>query len=299
VQIDRRSLRPAWLRKPKPLTTDVLRQKQRISRSGLHTVCESARCPNLSECFTAGNATFLILGDVCTRGCGFCAVGRGRPLPVDEGEGARIAECMREAGVRYAVITSVTRDDLEDGGAGHFAAVVREIKRVLPEAGLELLAPDFNGNCDAVDTLLGLTIEVLGHNIETVESMYAKARPGAAYRRSLALLRHAAERSAGRILVKSGVMVGLGERREELSGLFRDVAAAGVDILTIGQYLQPEKSRLPVSRYVEPREFEELAEEARALGIPTVVSGPFVRSSYLAEQAARGAGRGMRGGKNV
>ncbi len=284
---DRR--RPSWLRKNKPITPDVLEQKRRITRSGLHTVCESARCPNLSECFASGNATFLILGELCTRDCGFCAVRHGAPSPPDPQEGARIASCMREAGVRYAVITSVTRDDLPDGGAEHFARVVRDVKRELPEAGLELLVPDFMGDPAAVDLLMELPIEVFGHNVETVESLYSKVRRGAQYARSLEVLRRAAEKPPRRALVKSGVMVGLGETREELRSLFSDLVGVGVDMLTIGQYLQPEKERVPVSRYVQPEEFEELAELARSRGIPEVFSGPFVRSSYLAEFSARRA----------
>ena len=284
---DRR--RPLWLRKNKPITPDVLEQKRRIARSGLHTVCESARCPNLSECFSSGNATFLILGELCTRDCGFCAVRHGTPSPPDAEEGARIAECMRSAGVRYAVITSVTRDDLEDGGAGHFARVVRDVKRELPEAGLELLVPDFMGDHAAIDLLMGLPIEVFGHNVETVESLYSKVRRGAEYARSLTVLQRAAGNPHRQALVKSGVMVGLGETREALRSLFDDLAGVGVDMLTIGQYLQPEKQRVPVSRYLQPDEFDELAELARSRGIPEVFSGPFVRSSYLAEVSARRA----------
>jgi lipoic acid synthetase len=292
------SRRPLWLRKNKPITSDVLEQKRRIARSGLHTVCESARCPNLSECFATGNATFLILGELCTRDCGFCAVRHGAPSPPDPGEGERIAACMRDAGVRYAVITSVTRDDLEDGGAGHFAWVVREVKRGLPEAGLELLVPDFKGDCAAVDLLMELPIEVFGHNVETVGSLYSKVRRGAEFGRSLKVLRRAAEKPSRRVLVKSGVMVGLGETMEELRALFDELAGVGVDMLTIGQYLQPEKSRVPVSRYLRPEEFDALSDLARSRGILEVFSGPFVRSSYLAEISAlraRGAERLKRG----
>lgn len=285
MQIERR--RPSWLRKGKPITADILELKRRISSSGLHTVCESARCPNLSECFAAGNATFLILGELCTRDCGFCAVLHGTPSPPDAEEGKRIAACMREAGVRYAVITSVTRDDLTDGGAGQFARVVGDVKRLLPDVGLELLVPDFLGDHAAVDLLMQLPIEVFGHNVETVESLYPTARRGAMYDRSLGVLARAAAARGGRTAVKSGVMVGLGEERKELDSLFQDLAVAGVRMLTIGQYLQPDRSRLPVRRWVPPEEFDDLAELARSKGIPEVLSGPFVRSSYHAEGTAR------------
>lgn len=281
--------RPEWLRKKNDADPGVVRRMAGIAHRGLSTVCQSARCPNLSECFSRGCATFLILGERCTRACAFCAVGHGTPEPVDPGEGERIAQYMTQAGVRYAVITSVTRDDLLDGGAGQFSAVVRAVKRVLPAMGLELLVPDFGGCDAAVDEAAALPIEVFGHNVETVRSLYAAVRSRAEYARSLHVLSraHAAAASRG-VIIKSGVMVGLGESREELSELFDDLAAAGVGILTMGQYLRPGRGNIPVSRYVPPEEFQHLADEARARGIGRVIAGPYVRSSYLAEEMRRG-----------
>jgi lipoic acid synthetase len=273
--------RPAWLRKQMPMTATVMERKALIAGSGLHTVCESARCPNLSECFRAGTATFLIMGNHCTRNCGFCAVDHGSPSPLDAGEGARIAEQVTSMSIRYAVITSVTRDDLPDGGAGHFAQVVTDIRKALPVVGIELLVPDFQGHAAAVASVAALPIQVFGHNLETVASLYPSVRQGASYERSLAVLRAARASGAGRI--KSGIMVGLGETPQELARLFGDLAAAGVSILTIGQYLRPRWNNVPVQRYVPPEEFAVLAQSAQREGIPVVESGPYVRSSYHAE----------------
>jgi lipoic acid synthetase len=277
--------RPPWLRKETLLTPEVIAQRERIARLGLHTVCQSARCPNLSECFQAGNATFLILGDHCTRDCAFCAIGHGPTSAPDAGEGERIASHMHAGGIRYAVITSVTRDDLPDGGAAHFASVVTAIRAALPDAGLELLVPDFRGDSAAIEAAVDLPIQVFAHNLETVPSLYPRARRGADYRRSLGVLERAAARRRPGTLIKTGVMVGLGERREELEGLFADAAGAGVEIVTIGQYLRPSWGNLPVERYAAPAEFAELGALARARGIAVAVAGPYVRSSYLAERA--------------
>jgi len=274
--------RPAWLRKPSTLAPAVVESRARLAQSGLLTVCQSARCPNLSECYQAGNATFLIMGQTCTRRCGFCAVRQGPPVPLDEGEGRRIARYMADRGVRYAVITSVTRDDLPDGGAAHFARVVTDIRALLPASGLELLVPDFDGREESVRRAAALPVQVLGHNVETVPSLYGRARPGADYGRSLRLLRMARLSSAG-ARIKSGIMVGLGETAAELNDVFDNLAQAGVEILTIGQYLRPSWKNLPVERYVEPGEFDALAEAARTRGISAVLAGPYVRSSYLAE----------------
>lgn len=276
--------RPQWLRKRAFLTPQVLRGKAVLARSGLCTVCESARCPNLSECYQAGNATFLIMGDHCTRDCAFCAVRHGQPAALDPGEGMRIAGHMASHGVRYAVITSVTRDDLPDGGAGHFARVVEDIRDRLPDVGIELLVPDFNGRHESIGKVASLPVQVIGHNLETVASLYPTARAEAEYGRSLGVLRAARESSTG-ARVKSGIMVGLGETTGELYVLFDDLAKVGVQILTIGQYLRPSWRNLPVSRYVTPEEFDALAAAARARGIGAVLSGPYVRSSYLAESA--------------
>jgi lipoyl synthase len=291
--------RPSWLRKETLLTPEVLAHRERIARLGLHTVCSSARCPNLSECFQAGNATFLILGDRCTRDCAFCAIGHGPGVPADPEEGKLIAGHMKAGAIRYAVITSVTRDDLDDGGAAQFAAVVTAIRAELPDAGIELLVPDFRGDAAAIDLVVDLPIQVFAHNLETVPSLYARARKDADYRRSLAVLARAAARRRPGTRIKTGVMVGLGERREELAELFADAAGAGVQIVTIGQYLRPSWDNLPVVRYVTPAEFEELGALARARGIPVAVAGPYVRSSYLAERAfadAETTGRGSEGG---
>ena len=277
--------RPEWLRKEKPLTEGVVREKAAIAASGLHTVCESARCPNLSECFRSGNATFLVMGDRCTRGCGFCAVGHGTPFAPDPDEGDRIAAQLVRMSLRYAVITSVTRDDLPDGGASHFVRVVRTVRAAAPRTGIELLVPDFQGRADSIDQVAALPIEVFGHNLETVKSLYSAIRRGADYARSLEVLRCAGTAGAARI--KTGIMVGLGETVDEAAVLFDDCAAAGVSILTIGQYLRPGWRNVPVARYVDPEEFDRLAEMARAHGVPVVHAGPYVRSSYLAESLCR------------
>jgi lipoyl synthase len=273
--------RPDWLRKGKPITESVVENKATIAGLGLHTVCESARCPNLSECFQSGNATFLVMGARCTRDCGFCAVQHGEGEALDPEEGKKIARHMEAKGIRYAVITSVTRDDLPDGGAAHFAAVVQGIREALPEARIELLVPDFRGDPHAVAAVASLPIEVFGHNLETVRALYGRVRRGADYERSLHVLRMA--RAGGAAKTKSGIMVGLGESDSELSLLFDDLASAGVEILTIGQYLRPTWRNVAVARYVSPDEFEGLAEEARRRGIPRVLAGPYVRSSYMAE----------------
>ena len=277
--------RPAWLRKEKPITAGVVERKAAIAGLGLHTVCESARCPNLTECFRSGNATFLIMGDHCTRDCGFCAVEHGGESALEPEEGSRIALHMKSMSIRYAVITSVTRDDLADGGAEHFGRVVADIRAVLPDVGIELLVPDFQGNSAAVASVAALPIEVFGHNLETVASLYPSVRRGADYSRSLEVLRTA--RGQTRARIKSGIMVGLGETSEECARLFDDLAAAGVSILTIGQYLRPTWKNVPVARYLPPEEFEILAERARDSGIPVVQAGPYVRSSYLAESVYR------------
>jgi lipoic acid synthetase len=277
--------RPEWLRKPLRLGPEVLKVRREIGSLGLATVCESARCPNLGECWCAGIATFLILGERCTRACAFCAVGHGRPEQPDPEEGVRIARFIADHALRFVVITSVTRDDLEDGGAGHFARVVGDIRRELPRVGLELLVPDFRGRPGTVETVARLPAQVFGHNLETVRELYPQVRSGADYDRCLQVLRRAAAARAPGQRLKSGIMVGLGERPEQLEGLFADLAAAGVQILTIGQYLRPTGFNAPVIRYYKPEEFEHLRTLAAGRGIPTVVAGPYVRSSYLAEQA--------------
>jgi lipoic acid synthetase len=282
-----RQPRPEWLRKQKRLSPEVLRTLREIDNLGLHTVCESARCPNLGECYQRGNATFLILGEHCTRNCGFCAVDHGAPSPPDPQEGVKIAHYMRIAGIRFAVVTSVTRDDLPDGGAGHFVRVVQDVRAELPAIGLELLVPDFRGHRASIEAVARAPIQVFAHNVETIEALYQRVRRGADYRRSLELLRLAAVARNTGVRLKSGIMVGLGESAEELTRLFGDLAAVGVEILTIGQYLIPSKKNNPVVRYYKPEEFDELAVRAQSEGIPYVMAGPYVRSSYLAEQAFR------------
>ena len=282
-----RMQRPPWLRKKKRLSAEVLQTLREIDHLGLHTVCESARCPNLGECYQCGNATFLILGDRCTRNCAFCAVDHGSAAVPDPEEGVKIARYVRMAGIRFAVITSVTRDDLSDGGAGHFVRVVEDIRSRVPQIGLELLVPDFGGRQESIRDVAGLPVEVFAHNVETVPALYSHVRGGADYRRSLELLGLAAQVRRPGVRLKSGIMVGLGETAAQLEGLFADLAAASVEILTIGQYLIPSQKNTPVVRYYKPEEFDELKIRAENQGIPYVLAGPYVRSSYLAERAFR------------
>ncbi|MCL5943017.1 MAG: lipoyl synthase [Actinobacteria bacterium] len=257
---------------------------------GLHTVCESARCPNKGECFERGTATFLILGGTCTRNCRFCSVESGRPELLDPQEPARVADAAARMGLRHVVVTSVTRDDLPDGGAAHFAATIRALRRRLPDATVEVLVPDFGGDRDALDVVLDERPEVFNHNVETVPRLYPKVRPQAAYRRSLAVLAHAAQR--GGSIVKTGLMVGLGETAQEVRAVLGEVQAVGVGVVTVGQYLRPSREHLPVVEYVTPARFDEYKEYGERLGLQ-VEAAPFVRSSYRAEEGfrRRGAGR--------
>jgi len=287
--------KPAWV-VPQPFDSGGEHAVRRLLRTlGLSTVCESARCPNRGECFASGTATFLILGDVCTRRCGFCAIGKGVPGPPDPDEPAAIAAAVLQLGLAYVVVTSVTRDDLDDGGAVQFAATVRAIaaagehppKPGEPGAGVsrgvlvEVLVPDFAPKPGALETVLAAAPAVLNHNLETVPRLYAQVRPRAEYSRSLALLRRARE-LAPAIPTKSGLMVGFGEEPEEIVAVMRDLAEAGVAALTIGQYLQPGREHLPVARYWRPEEFVALGAAGRAAGIAQVTAGPLVRSSYRA-----------------
>ncbi len=281
--------RPEWLRKKIYLNSEVLKTRRQIKDLGLHTICESAACPNIGECYARGTASFLILGDVCTRNCKFCNVKHGKPLPIDRDEGKKIGEYMRKNGIRYAVITSVTRDDITDGGASHFVRVVEDIKSFVPSASIEVLVPDFKGRKDSVVEVLNADIEVFSHNLETVKHLYPTVRRGANYMRSLFVLelakRYVKERLNRRIPIKTGIMVGLGESEEELLEIFDDIASIGVDVLTIGQYLRPGRENLPVVHYWTPEDFERFRVIAQEKGIPVVISGPYVRSSYLAEEA--------------
>jgi lipoic acid synthetase len=259
----------------------------------LHTVCQSARCPNLNECWSRKAATFMIMGDLCTRTCRFCTVPKGSPLPLDLDEPERVAEAAERLGLRHVVVTSVDRDDLPDQGAGHFARTIEAIRRRIPEAVIEVLTPDFRGEAALVDVVADARPQIYNHNLETVPRLYRRVRPGAGYRRSLGLLARAKERR-GDLFTKSGLMLGLGEGREELLEVLRDLRSVGVDVLTLGQYLRPSLAQLPVERYVPPEEFEEIGAAARAMGFLSVASGPFVRSSYNAAEvyAALGAKSG-------
>jgi len=278
------SPRPSWLRKEVKLSSAVLKTKRKVASLGLITVCESARCPNISECFSSGNATFMILGGNCTRNCSFCAVEHGQPANPDSDEGLKIAVFMSEQNIHFAVITSVTRDDLPDRGAAHFVRVVGDIKSKLPGAGIELLVPDFRGCLKSVAQVASQPIEVFAHNLETVERLYSEVRYGADYRYSLEVLAEAAQTRRKGTLLKSGIMVGLGENLKELDQLFADLAHAGVEMLTIGQYLQPSRNNLPVKRYYSPGEFQQLQNKALNHGLKQVIAAPYVRSSYLAER---------------
>ena len=285
-----REPRPEWLRIRLSTPPRYHQVRRLVEDLNLNTVCQEARCPNIYECWGEhGTATFMILGDVCTRRCGFCAVTSGRPNPgVDTSEPAHVAEAVKIMGIRHAVITSVDRDDLRDGGARHFADVTTAIHENSPGTAVELLTPDFRGVPEALDIVLSAAPEVFSHNMETVPRLYRSARPGSRYPRSLDLLAEAARRRdsgefAGR--TKTGIMVGLGERAEEVSTTIADIRAAGVEILTIGQYLQPTSRHLPVDRWVHPDEFASYREEALRLGFDHCESGPLVRSSYHAHEA--------------
>ena len=290
--MERASARPPWLKVRFPAGGRFGELLALMRESELHTVCEEARCPNIGECWGRGTATFMILGDTCTRSCGFCAVKTGRPGTLDTDEPRRVALAIQRMGLRHAVITSVNRDELPDGGARMFAETIRWGRRLSPGTTFEVLIPDFKGDEAALATVMAARPEILNHNTETVPRLYRTVRPQAVYERSLRVLRRAKELDPG-TLTKSGLMVGLGETREELLAVFRDLAANGVDILTVGQYLQPTPAHLPIVRYYEPREFEELKAEALAMGFRHVEAGPLVRSSYHAEEqavAARDAG---------
>ena len=275
--------KPPWLKKRIPPLQDLLKVKSILEGTSLHTVCEEARCPNLGDCFSKGTATFLILGRICSRNCGFCAVEHGIPLSPDQREPEEVARAVKAMGLRYVVITSVTRDDLPDGGASHYAEVIRAIRAQDQEVKVEVLIPDFEGHHDSLATVLKERPDVLNHNVETVPRLYHEVRPQADYSRSLRLLKRSKEHSS-QILTKSGFMLGLGEDRSEVLNLLKDLRGARCDLLTIGQYLQPRSDRLPVLRYVTPEEFEEWRKTGEEMGFQSVASGPFVRSSFHASQ---------------
>jgi lipoic acid synthetase len=281
----RRPPRPAWIRVRMPSGENYVRLRRLIRKHRLNTVCVDARCPNIGECWGAGTATIMILGEVCTRACKFCAVKTGRPPEYDTDEPRRVAEAILELGIRYAVITSVDRDDLEDGGALIFAETIRKTRAANPAVRIEVLIPDFRGRTDSLREVVEAMPDVLAHNIETVSRLYPVARAGSRYQRSLDLLRDA--KSFGtRTVTKSGLMLGLGEKWEEVLETLSDLRASGVDIVTLGQYLQPTREHLPVARFYSPEEFAEVREQALSLGFPHVEAGPLVRSSYHAEKQA-------------
>jgi lipoic acid synthetase len=276
--------RPAWIKIRAPLGERYTRLKALMRGQGLHTVCEEARCPNVGECWERGTATFMILGDVCTRACGFCAVKTGLPsAPPDPREPSRVAEAVEQMGLSHAVVTSVNRDDQPDGGAASFAAVIREIRARSPRCAVEVLIPDFKGDRRSLEIVLGARPDVLNHNVETVPRLYRTVRPGASFERSLELLQRS--KAAG-LVTKSGIMLGLGETWDEVLETVGAIRGSGTDLLTLGQYLRPSPRHLPVKRFYTPDEFERLGEIARALGFQHVASAPLVRSSYHAEQQA-------------
>ena len=278
--------RPQWLRAPAPVGENYRELKELIARLRLHTVCESAACPNVGECWNQRTATFMILGNVCTRRCGFCAVEKGAPLEVDYEEPQRVAEAVAAMGLQFAVITSVNRDDRKDGGAELFALTIRAIRERIPGCGVEVLIPDFQGNRAAVETVMNAAPDVLNHNTETVPRLYRQVRLGARYQRSLDVLAYA-KQIAPRCPTKSGLMLGLGETLEEVLQVMADLRAHGVNILTLGQYLRPSPKHLPIVRYVAPEEFAELRRAGERMGFAHVESGPLVRSSYHASHAVK------------
>jgi lipoic acid synthetase len=281
--------KPEWLKARAPVGENYHSLKALARSLNLHTVCESAHCPNIGECWHHKTATFMMLGNLCTRRCGFCAVPKGRPEPIDFDEPRRVAEAVAKLGLEFAVITSVNRDDDIVGGARAFAMVIDEIRKQAPRCGVEVLIPDFQGDREAIQIVVDAKPEILNHNIESVPRLYRVVRSGARYERTLELLRYAKElRPEGR--TKSGIMVGLGEETHELLEVFRDLAAMGCDILTIGQYLRPSRDHLPMKRLYTPREFAELKTEALKMGFRHVESGPLVRSSYHAHEQAASTG---------
>jgi lipoic acid synthetase len=281
---------PEWIRVRVHEGEGFRELKQLVRERRLHTVCEEARCPNIFDCWNRRTATFMILGDVCTRACRFCAVTSGRPTELDLGEPLRVADSVAELGLRHAVITSVDRDDLRDGGAEIFARTIRAIRRRSPGTSIEVLTPDFQGDREAVRTVVEAGPDIFNHNTETVPRLYARIRPRAVYERSLALLAQVKDLAPG-MVTKSGVMVGLGETRDELLQVFRDMRTHGIDVLTIGQYLRPSQKHAEVDRYYRPEEFTELRQEAAAMGFAHVESGPLVRSSYHADEQIPAAHR--------
>ncbi len=272
---------PDWIKVKNPGSPNYLRLKRILRDRNLHSVCEEARCPNIGECWGHNTAAFLILGDICTRGCRFCAISKGKPVLLDPEEPRNVALSVKDLGLEHIVVTSVDRDDLPDGGSAHFAKTVFWIKSLNPGIRVEVLIPDFKGNRGAVETVVKSGIHILNHNVETVPRLYKKVRPGSVYQRSLDVLK-AAKEIREDVLTKSGLMLGVGETMDEVMDTLRDLREAGCDIVTLGQYLQPSTDQLPVERYVTPDEFQQLKTDAQTLGFRHVESGPLVRSSYHA-----------------
>jgi lipoic acid synthetase len=283
-----RGNRPPWLKVKFPQGSNYTELRTLMREQRLNTICEEAMCPNIGECWENRTATFLILGEICTRNCGFCSVITGRPTGLDLDEPRRLAEAVEKIGLRHIVITSVTRDDLPDGGSGIFAETIRQLRERVPGCGIEVLTPDFQGNWDALATVMAAQPDILNHNIETVPRLYRRVRPKAIYTQSLELLKRARDLVPGAV-TKSGLMVGLGEERDEVLQVFEDLRASDVDVLTVGQYLRPTMNHLPVERYVSPEEFADLKAMAQGMGFRHVESGPLVRSSYHAHEQVPGA----------
>lgn len=276
--------KPDWIRVKMPISPEISRIKGLLRKHKLASVCEEAQCPNLGECFSSGTATFMIMGEICTRRCPFCDVAHGRPNPLDENEPRELAEAVAEMGLKYVVVTSVDRDDLRDGGAEHFAQCINEMRAHSPQLYIEVLVPDFRGRMEvALDILQQTPPDVFNHNLESIPRLYREIRPGSDYQWSLDLLKQYKERCPD-VLTKSGLMLGLGETKEEVIQVMRDMRTHNIDMLTLGQYLQPSRHHLPVARFVHPDEFDELAKIAEDLGFLSVASGPLVRSSYHADK---------------
>ncbi len=288
IATDELQRKPDWIRVRMPASPEVDRIKRILRKNNLASVCEEASCPNLGECFSGGTATFMVMGEICTRRCPFCDVGHGKPNPLDPDEPRHLAEAIAEMALKYVVITSVDRDDLRDGGAEHFAECIRQARRLSPQLQVEILTPDFRGRKDiALEILAKDAPDVFNHNLETVPRLYRQSRPGANYKWSLQLLKEYKTLRPD-IKTKSGLMVGLGETKEEIFAVMEDMREYDIDMLTIGQYLQPSKEHLPVSRYVTPEEFDEYTQRANELGFTHAACGPLVRSSYHADKQAHG-----------
>jgi lipoic acid synthetase len=287
-QREERLRKPSWIRAKSPFHPNVKKLKSVLREQKLYTVCEEAACPNLGECFGKGTATFMIMGDICTRRCPFCDVGHGRPDPLDENEPANLADTIKAMGLRYVVITSVDRDDLRDGGASHFVACIERVREQNPDIEIEILVPDFRGRMDiALEVMHNTPPDVFNHNLETVPRLYKQCRPGSDYQWSLDLLKQF-KQAQPNVPTKSGLMLGLGEEIDEVIEVMRDMRAHDVDMLTLGQYLQPSKHHLPVERFVTPEEFDELYRIGVEMGFRHIASGPMVRSSYHADLQAHG-----------